>query len=126
VRPRIWIGLLCAIAVGTTACDGVFSLHGQVRDPNGKRVPGAAVAVYGKAFPDSGLRTSTDSSGSFAFFKVIAPFQFAARLEIDKGGHHSATASITKPLDPHRVAVTLRPSGGQVVSEVQFVDPAQD
>jgi hypothetical protein len=126
MRPRVFVGLLWAISLAASACDGVFSLNGQVRDTTGKPVPGAVVTVYGKAFPDSGLKTSTDSTGSFDFFKVTAPFQFTARIEIDKTGHQPAAASISKALEPHRVTVLLQPLEGKVVSEVRFEDPAQD
>ena len=126
MRPQAFLAAICAMALTATACDGVFSLRGQVHDAEGKPITGAVVAVYGKAFPDSGLKTNTDSTGSFDFFEVTAPSQFSARVEIDKSGHQSAKASIAKALEPHRVSVTLQPLQGQVVSEVSFENPGQD
>jgi hypothetical protein len=118
--------LLWPLLVGVTACDGVFSLGGRVHDERGKPISGALVVTYGKAFPDSGLRTRTDSAGSFRFFEIIAPFDFTARVEIDKAGHNSATTLIPKALEPHRIVVTLRPSEAQVASDVRFEDPGTE
>jgi hypothetical protein len=115
-----------APVLGTTACDGVFSLRGHVGDGAGTPIPSAVVAVYGKAFPDSGVRAKTDSTGWFEFFRVTAPFQFDARVEVDKPGHHAATAVIRKALDPHRIAVTLRPVKDELKSDVEFEDPGQE
>lgn len=112
---------------------GVFSLHGRVHDESGRPISGALVswsplnpaivmlsASYGKAVPDSGLRTSTDSAGSFSFFETTAPFDFNARVEISKTGLIAASTLVPDALRPHWIVVTLRPSSSRVASEVRF------
>jgi hypothetical protein len=105
--------------VNGSGLQGIFNLHGQVRDARGGAISGALVAVYGQEFPDSGLRTDTDSAGSFSIFST-ATFDFTARATFSKDGYRPATTLIPNPFTPHRMVVVLQSSDAGIASRVKL------
>ena len=77
----------------------------------------------GKPFRILGFERRLTRQARLSSSGLRPPFQFDARVEVDKPGHHAATAVIRKALDPHRISVTLRPVKDELKSDVEFEDP---
>jgi hypothetical protein len=72
--------LLLAVSVPLAAAEGAASLHGQVTDPSGARVPNALVQLIG---PGGERRATTDALGNYSFAS-LAPGKYRVRV-IAKG-----------------------------------------
>ena len=84
----IAFGLLLVLTQSVLAQSGTTAITGHVKDPQGARLPGATVTLYGRERTFS-LTTTTDSIGTYRFER-LAPGEYLVEAEAE--GFASASA----------------------------------
>ena len=84
----IAFGLLLVLTQSALAQSGTTAITGHVKDPQGARLPGATVTLYGRERTFS-LTTTTDSTGTYRFDR-LAPGEYLVEAEAE--GFASASA----------------------------------
>ncbi|HKN85166.1 MAG TPA: TonB-dependent receptor, partial [Pyrinomonadaceae bacterium] len=84
----IALGLLLVLTQSALAQSGTTTITGHVKDPQGARLPGATVTLYGRERTFS-LTTTTDSTGTYRFDR-LAPGEYLVEAEAE--GFASASA----------------------------------